>query len=50
MSHAIIAVNNPKGVIEDKIYPEVSREKLLEIIDDLDKRGPWFNEQVHEKT
>lgn len=46
---ATIAVNNPKGVIEDKIYPEVSRKKLLEIIDDLDKRGPWFNEQVHEK-
>ena len=46
---ATIAINNPKGVIEDKIYPEVSREKLLEIIDDLDKRGPWFNEQVHEK-
>jgi len=46
---ATIAVNNPKGVIEDKIYPEVSREKLLEIIDDLEKRGPWFKQQVQNK-
>lgn len=46
---ATIAVDNPKGIIEDKIYPEVSREKLLEIIDDLEKRGPWFKEQVQNK-
>ena len=46
---ATIAVNNPKGIIEDKIYPEVSREKLLEIIDDLEKRGPWFKQQVQNK-
>lgn len=46
---ATIAVNHPKGVIEDKVYPEVPREKLLEIIDDLEKRGPWFKEQVHNK-
>ena len=46
---AKIAVNKPKGIIEDEIYPEVSREKLLEIIDDLEKRGPWFNDQVQNK-
>ena len=44
-----ILVDNPKGVIEDKIYPEVSRDKLIEIIDDLDKRGSWFNEQVQNR-
>ncbi|WP_100551500.1 Tn3 family transposase [Caedibacter taeniospiralis] len=46
---AMIAVNHPKGVIEDKIYPEVSKEKLIEIIEDLEKRGSWFNEQVQDK-
>ena len=43
---ASIAVNNPKGTIEDKVYPEVSKEKLEELITDLQQRGKWYQQQV----
>ncbi len=46
---AIASVNNPKNTIEDKIYTEVSKEKLLELIDDLKHRGKWYQQQIQEK-
>jgi len=46
---AIASVYNPKNTIEEKIYPEVSKEKLLEVIDDLKRRGKWYQQQIQEK-
>ena len=46
---AIASVHNPKNTIEEKIYPEVSKEKLLEVIDDLKRRGKWYQQQIQEK-
>jgi TnpA family transposase len=46
---AIATVNNPTGIIEETVYPEVSREVLLEIINDLQHRGKWYQQQVNTK-
>lgn len=47
---AVLNVENPKSVIEDKIYPTVSKAKLKEIIVDLQHRGnKWYQGQVREK-
>ena len=46
---AIASVDNPKNTIEEKIYPEVSKEKLLEVIADLKRRGKWYQKQIQEK-
>ncbi|WP_341789694.1 Tn3 family transposase [Rickettsia endosymbiont of Polydrusus tereticollis] len=46
---ASLSVNNPKSTIEDKIYPEVSKEKLEAIITDLQQRGKWYQQQVQNK-
>ena len=47
---AILNARNPKSIIEDKIYPVVSQEKLETIIDDLQNRGSkWYQGQVQEK-
>ncbi len=46
---AFISVNNPKSTIEDKIYPEVSKEKLEAIITDLQQRGKWYQQCVQNK-
>lgn len=40
---AVLNVENPKSVIEDKIYPTVSKAKLKEVIVDLQHRGSkWY--------
>ena len=47
---AVLNVENPKSVIEDTIYPTVPKEKLKEIIEDLQHRGnKWYQGQVREK-
>lgn len=46
---ASISVNNPRDVIEDKIYPEVSKSTLEELITDLQQRGKWYQSQVQKK-
>lgn len=47
---AVLNAENPKSVIEDKIYPTVPQEKLEEIINDLQHRGnKWYQGQVREK-
>lgn len=46
---AISTAHNPKGVIEETVYPEVSQEKLLDLIDDLRQRGKWYQHQVQTK-
>lgn len=46
---ASLSINNPKSTIEDKIYPEVSKEKLEAIITDLQQRGKWYQQQVQNK-
>lgn len=47
---AMASKNNPKGIIENIIYPEVSPSVLHEIIDDLDHRGKWYQEKVNSKV
>ncbi|MBT6207004.1 MAG: DUF4158 domain-containing protein, partial [Francisellaceae bacterium] len=46
---ALATANNPKGVIEDTIYPDIPRDLLLELINDLRQRGKWYQGQVKEK-
>jgi TnpA family transposase len=47
---AILNAENPKSVIEDKIYPTVSQAKLKDVIADLQHRGSkWYQDQVREK-
>lgn len=47
---AVLNAENPKSVIEDKIYPTVSQEKLEEVIEDLQHRGnKWYQGEVREK-
>ena len=46
---AVATANNPKGVIEDKVYTEVPRDKLLALIEDLKHRGPWYQQEVQGK-
>jgi TnpA family transposase len=46
---ASISVNHPKSTIEDKIYPEVPKTTLEELITDLQQRGKWYERQVQKK-
>lgn len=48
MNLANAAVAHPKGIIEDIIYPQVSQETLISLIEELksDKRGRWYQQQV----
>lgn len=46
---ASVSFNNPRGVIEDKVYPEVPKDTLKEIIVDLQQRGKWYQYQVQKK-
>ncbi|MEY8717360.1 Tn3 family transposase [Francisella philomiragia] len=39
---ASVCSENPKHSIEDKVYPEVSPEILLKVIDDINEQGKWF--------
>ena len=47
---AVLNAKNPKGIIEEKIYPVVSQDKLEAVIEDLQHRGSkWYQDQVREK-
>ena len=47
---AVLSAENPKSIIEDKIYPTITKEKLEEVIVDLQHRGSkWYQDQVREK-
>lgn len=46
---AVANANHPKVIIEDKVYTEVSRAILLELINDLKHNGKWYQSQVQEK-
>lgn len=47
---AILNAKNPKGIIEEKIYPVVPQAKLEEVIEDLQHRGSkWYQDQVRER-
>ena len=48
-SLANTALQNPEGVIQEKIYPEVSKETLSNVVHDLDHKGKWYNNQVNTK-
>jgi len=46
---AVTSVKNPDHSIKDKIYQAVSKEKLLEVINDLKHRGKWYEQQIQTK-
>jgi len=47
---AVLNAKNPKSIIEDKVYPVISQDKLEEVIQDLQHRGSkWYQDQVREK-
>lgn len=41
---------NPKGVIEETIYPSVSKDRLTEIVTDLGCDTNWYQNLVKEKS
>ena len=45
-SLAKVTFNSPKDIVEDVVYPTVSKEKLKDIMVDLDHRGKWYSHQV----
>lgn len=48
---ASTSLNNPKGIIEDEIYPKVSKEKLEHIINEGNHTGSrWYQSQVNTKV
>lgn len=46
---ASVASQNPEGIIQEKIYPVVSKERLGELITDLDHKGKWYQGEVNLK-
>lgn len=44
------SVESPQGVVEDVIYPEVSEETLINLVNELQHKGnKWFDSQVKQK-
>jgi len=43
------ALNNPEGIIQDKIYPEVSESTLKNLVQELGNKGKWYDTQVNNK-
>lgn len=43
------ALENPTGIIEEKIYPEVGQETLGNLVKELYCKGKWYQNQVHIK-
>jgi TnpA family transposase len=48
-SLASISLTHPTGIIEEKIYPVVSKETLGNIIKEHNSRGKWYENQVQKK-
>ena len=45
------ALNNPKGTIEDEIYPKVSQETLQKLVTEMKHSGSrWYQNQVNLKV
>lgn len=43
------ALANPTGIIQEKIYPEVDKETLNNLVKELYYRGRWYQTQVQAK-
>lgn len=48
-SLASISIDNPAGIIEEKIYPTVSKETLVNIVKEHNSKGKWYENQVQKK-
>lgn len=44
------AIEHPNGIIQDKIYPKVSKETLQDLVKDLQHKGRWYQKQVNTKV
>lgn len=44
------SVDNPDGVIKETIYPEVSKDRLTQIVDDLGCNEHWYRNQIKIKA
>lgn len=44
-----VALLHPKGIIEEKIYPEVGSETLADIVKEFNSKGRWYDKQVQTK-
>jgi TnpA family transposase len=50
LSLAKQSIEHPDGVIKDTIYPEISKDRLAEIVIDLGEDGQWYRNQVKAKA
>ena len=46
---SVSALENPTGIIQEKIYPEVGQETLSNLVKELYCKGKWYQTQVHTK-
>jgi TnpA family transposase len=44
------SIDHPDGVIKETIYPEISKDRLTEIVVDLGEDGQWYRNQVKAKA
>ncbi len=47
---ASTAVAKPQGIIEDEIYPNVSKQKLEAIVNDISHNNKWYQNAVKLET
>jgi TnpA family transposase len=50
LSLAKQSIDHPDGVIKETIYPEISKDRLTEIVIDLGEDGQWYRNQVKAKA
>ena len=48
-SLASASISHPDGIIKEVIYPKVGKDKLNDIIKELDYKGKWYQNQVQMK-
>jgi TnpA family transposase len=46
---SVSALENPNGIIQEKIYPQVGQETLSNLVKELYFKGKWYQNQVHMK-
>ena len=44
------SIDYPDGIIKNTIYPDITQERLTEIINDLGEDGQWYRNQVKTKA
>jgi TnpA family transposase len=44
------SLSKPLGIIQEEIYATVSQERLKDIVDDLQHRGKWYQNQVRARA